>query len=201
MSASTYPLKANRWASLGLIILFVMMALLSAVPRHVLAADIVCARYHTVKSGDTLYALALTYKVEFADLVAANDLKDPYVIFIDQQLCIPASTTAVATTTPVGTTVAKGVTISVAHTEKGFTIQGSGLPRRANYIVKIDDASEVGLVYTILGKVATKSGTTFKNTFVLPKELRGITMMSICLKNQMTDELICVLSPRIVAGQ
>lgn len=201
MSASTFPIRANRWVYLALVILFVLMALLSAMPRQVLAADYICARYHTVKTGDTLYALAVTYKVDFTDLVAANSLKDPFVIFIDQQLCIPASTSAVATTTPVGTTVAKGVTISVAHTEKGFTIRGAGLPKRANYIVKIDDASEVGLVYTILGKVATKNGTTFQNTFILPKELRGITMMSICLKNQMTDELTCVLSPRVVAAQ
>ncbi len=44
---------------------------------------------HTVKSGETLFLIALQYGVLWTDIAAANDLASPFVIFPGQQLQIP----------------------------------------------------------------------------------------------------------------
>jgi|GEM_PF-367852 len=45
---------------------------------------------YTVKRGDTLAAIAWRYGVTVSAIVAANDLRNPNVIYIGQRLCIPA---------------------------------------------------------------------------------------------------------------
>jgi LysM repeat protein len=52
---------------------------------------------YTVQEGDTLSAIAEQFGLTIADLVAANDLADPDLIFPGQVLRIPAAT---ATPTP-----------------------------------------------------------------------------------------------------
>lgn len=47
------------------------------------------ARTHTVKAGDTLYALAIRYGTTVAALVAANNLANPNNISVGQVLVIP----------------------------------------------------------------------------------------------------------------
>lgn len=46
---------------------------------------------HTVKSGDTLYSIAFEYDVDFRGLAAANNLRAPYTIFVDQQINLDLS--------------------------------------------------------------------------------------------------------------
>jgi LysM repeat protein len=45
---------------------------------------------HTVGSGETISAIALAYKVKTADIVSANNLKDPGHLKVGQKLFIPA---------------------------------------------------------------------------------------------------------------
>lgn len=58
-------------------------------------------RVHVVVAGDTLAALAARYDISLADLMAANDIADPNLIFVGQRLKIPGNTPAavVSTTT------------------------------------------------------------------------------------------------------
>ena len=51
--------------------------------------DTVDAFVHTVKSGDTLFEIALRYDQTVEALVAANNLLDPGLLHIGQQLIIP----------------------------------------------------------------------------------------------------------------
>jgi lipoprotein-anchoring transpeptidase ErfK/SrfK len=46
---------------------------------------------YTIVSGDTLAAIAAAYGLTVADLVAANDLADPDLLFVGQTLSIPVS--------------------------------------------------------------------------------------------------------------
>lgn len=48
---------------------------------------------YTVKAGDTLSHIAKKYNTTVAALVAANGLKDPDFLYIDQTLTIPATGT------------------------------------------------------------------------------------------------------------
>lgn len=49
-------------------------------------------RVHTVREGETLFEIALLYGVTVDDLVALNNLTNPGVIIMGQQLVIPATT-------------------------------------------------------------------------------------------------------------
>lgn len=46
---------------------------------------------HVVREGETLYSLARGYGVSTRDLISANGLKPPYLLFKGQRLTIPAS--------------------------------------------------------------------------------------------------------------
>jgi LysM repeat protein len=44
---------------------------------------------YVIQAGDTLYGIALRYGLAVADLAAANDLVEPYLIYVGQALIIP----------------------------------------------------------------------------------------------------------------
>ena len=62
--------------------------------------------YYTIQQGDTLSAIAASFGVTVADIVAANGLPNADAIQAGQKLAIPGNGTAPATTTVVATTVA-----------------------------------------------------------------------------------------------
>ncbi len=48
---------------------------------------------HTVRSGETLYAIARAYRVGTRALISLNGLQPPYILYADQKLRIPAART------------------------------------------------------------------------------------------------------------
>lgn len=46
---------------------------------------------HTVRAGETLYAIARAYKVGTRALISLNGLQPPYILYADQKLRIPAA--------------------------------------------------------------------------------------------------------------
>ncbi|MBC8171723.1 MAG: LysM peptidoglycan-binding domain-containing protein, partial [Anaerolineae bacterium] len=57
---------------------------------------------YIVKPGDTLFKIALNYQVTVSAIVAANNIPNPNLIYVGQQLIIP--TGGVPPTPPPGTT-------------------------------------------------------------------------------------------------
>lgn len=45
--------------------------------------------FYTVRPGDTLSQIARRWELPIESLIAANNLKPPYTIFVGQQLSIP----------------------------------------------------------------------------------------------------------------
>jgi LysM repeat protein len=62
--------------------------------------------YYTIQQGDTLSAIAASFGVTVADIVAANGLPNADAIQAGQKLAIPGNGTAPTTTAVVTTTVA-----------------------------------------------------------------------------------------------
>ena len=62
--------------------------------------------YYTIQQGDTLSAIASSFGVTVADIVAANGLPNADAIQAGQKLAIPGNGTAPTTTVGVATTVA-----------------------------------------------------------------------------------------------
>ena len=71
--------------------------------------------YYTIQQGDTLSAIAASFGVTVADIVAANGLPNADAIQAGQKLAIPGNGTAPSTTAVVTTTVpAAGVSTTMA---------------------------------------------------------------------------------------
>ena len=62
--------------------------------------------FYTIQQGDTLAAIAASFGVTVADIVAANGLANADAIQAGQKLAIPGNGTAPSTTAVVATTVA-----------------------------------------------------------------------------------------------
>ena len=71
--------------------------------------------YYTIQQGDTLSAIAASFGVTVADIVAANGLANADAIQAGQKLAIPGNGTAPSTTAVVTTTVpAAGASTTMA---------------------------------------------------------------------------------------
>jgi LysM repeat protein len=55
---------------------------------------------HTVVPGDSMFRIAVQYGVPMALIVAANDIANPSLIYVGQQLIIPGATGSTATAPP-----------------------------------------------------------------------------------------------------
>lgn len=51
--------------------------------------------FYTVQSGDTPYDIARRWGLPLENLIAANNLRSPYTIFIGQQLAMPPGVNSV----------------------------------------------------------------------------------------------------------
>jgi hypothetical protein len=56
------------------------------------AAAVTCKFRHKVEAGETVSSIAALYGISWLDIVEANNLQEPYVLQIDQRLCIPSGT-------------------------------------------------------------------------------------------------------------
>lgn len=73
----------SRTALHSLILMICCMALAACAPTGI---------YHTVQPGQTLYRIALTYKVEERRLARINNIKDPTQLKASQRIFIPGAT-------------------------------------------------------------------------------------------------------------
>ena len=80
---------------------------------------------HRVREGDTLYAIAFMYGVDYREIAAANSLSPPYMIYVDQELKL--SEDAVAAT---GSTAPAGATASASAAAPSGSIQRRPIERR-----------------------------------------------------------------------
>ena len=173
--------------------LALVIAILGGVfPARVLAAglQVTCASRYTIVSGDTLSAIALKYKVTWQELASANDLKDPYPLYVGQSLCIPASSTGSSSSadTSVTTSTAR---FSVTRDGNYLTIKVNNLPKNSVFYAKADDGKDRVFRWTKVGLIRMGKNTAITTTLKLPKNLRGTEIFNICLKNGTTDAVYC----------
>lgn len=153
------------------------------------ATNVTCSQYYSVQSGETLTFIAAKFNVTLTELANANNLKDPYVIFVGQQLCIPATSGTTTTTTTTSTTTDFKVESRDAKT---IVITVSNFPKKAVYYVKGKNAYRGDYSWYKFGRIKTSKTGSSTTTLRLPKELRGKDYMQICLKNATTDAVRCV---------
>jgi LysM repeat protein len=187
--------KWQSWLSKVVSSLLVLAVMAGAMPQAALAAapaapataTAACVQNYTVKSGDTVSSIADQFKVTVAELANENGLKDPYVIFVGQVLCIPGSTTT--TTTSTSTTSKSGISITVDGIF--MTIKVSSYTKRSVFIVKAQPGQRGGYAYIKMGRIKTDKNGSGSVTLKIPKKLRIFDYLQVCLKNATTDSVKC----------
>jgi LysM repeat protein len=86
-----------------------------AIPLESTTTVVASSEFYTVQQGDTLSAIAASFGVAVADIVAANGLPNADAIQAGQKLAIPGNGTAPSTTAVVTTTApAAGASTTMA---------------------------------------------------------------------------------------
>jgi LysM repeat protein len=165
--------------SLTLILSFLAVSL----PQPVKAATdtVACDTYYTVKSGDTLRSIAQAYGLKWRDLAEANNIKSPYKVKVGQKLCIPASENPET----------DNLTLTVSVTGSNISVKAYSSKYAYKYGIKVRAGDTgVGGWYKV-GNLRVPKKTTVTGVYALPKDLKTVSPITVCLKNQSTDNLIC----------
>jgi spore germination protein YaaH len=178
--------------SVSLLLVLAMLAVL--LPQQLtgaVALAATCSTNYTVQSGDTLSSIGLKYNVTVAELAAANDLKEPYQIFVGQSLCIPASANATPVATGTATATGPGFKIDAGSDPYTVVITTAKLAKKTSYLVSLN---RTGTRYTSkikLGTMKTDKNGVATRTFRIPNKYRNSESLTICLKNAWTDDVVC----------
>ncbi len=180
--------KINRrlihFARLAVMALVALTLLVGSLPQTAQAASAPCVTYYTFKKGDTTASVAHTFDLAWWEIGLANNMKYPYKPTVGQRLCIPSKGWAESQTTVSGnlSASAKGSQVSVV---------ASAFTARYLWVVKVKDTTGQVPGDFKIGRMVIPKTTTVKGTFPLPTQLRKSTYLTVCLKNQTTDEKIC----------
>ncbi len=166
-----------------------ILLLFSVAPTSA-AAQSRCQDTYTVQYGDYLIKIAAEYEgVNFLDIARENDLEAPYTLTFGQKLCIPKKTASGSS---------GGTTTSITSSNFSLRKQGSklrlsveDLQRNEIYFVKVDDARKSGLEWFKVGLLTTDRNREGEGTYSLPDKLASATALTVCLKNVVTDDVIC----------
>jgi len=172
---------------LGIVLLSLALALAvlaASLPRPVQAATAVSCDtfYYTVKAGDTTSSIAKAFGLKWKEIATANNLKYPYKLKVGQQLCIPSED---------DTSADEDLSFSVSVIGGNVTIKASGASVRSVFKVKARPGSTGVGGWLVLGNFKVPKKTAVTGVFSLPKDLRTVSPITVCLKNVTTDELIC----------
>ncbi|HLA99062.1 MAG TPA: LysM peptidoglycan-binding domain-containing protein [Anaerolineales bacterium] len=173
---------------------FLVLTLLAGfLPQPALAfsppAAQTCNTRYTVKSGDTLSSIALQYKIDWTVLAAANNLREPYTIYVGQVLCIPVTTTSTSTGTSASSNRAS---FSLALKGRFLVITTSNFPKKNLYYVKVSEGRfRQGPGISIVGRLMVRNKPDNVYSYKLPRELTTVRYLMVCLKNVVTDVNTC----------
>jgi hypothetical protein len=119
---------------------------------------------------------------------------------VGQVLCIPALSKSAKATNATSKTTSKGAFQPANESGALFTVSITG--HRINttlanfsyyhvYVVKVRDAKiAIGGWYP-LGKISVITLARQSFSFDIPKDLKGTTNLSVCFKDQISEELVC----------
>ena len=156
-----------------------------------------CTVNHSVASGETLSSIAVKYDVDWTVIATANNLKEPYAIFVGQSLCIPGSTTSTSTTGTTTTSTSKKPTFTFSMEGNRLYLETSNFTKKGAWYVKIGSGPYRVAELTKIGLHMVRKDTTTSSSFRVSKKFQDARYLTLCLKNARTDELRCstILNP------
>jgi spore germination protein YaaH len=157
-----------------------------------------CTVNHSVASGETLSSIAVKYNVDWTTIATANNLKEPYAIFVGQSLCIPDSATSTTTTgTTTTTSTSKKPTMTFSIQGNRLYLETSNFTKKSSWYVKIGSGPYRVAELTKIGLHLVRKDTTTSSSFKVAKKYQDARYITLCLKNVRSDELRCstILNP------
>lgn len=170
----------NTWIALSVVLILSLLAV--ALPQPVQAAtDASCAKYVTVKEGQTLRRIAKLNDVRLWQLARANDIDDPYApVEVGTKLCIPGEVTFSA----------KAYWTATFNTKGEVKIIGQGFKKEATYFLKVRETADSKQIKLARLKT-TKNGEFGSTKYLVPKDLRDNPYIFVCLKDGVSDANLC----------
>jgi len=142
-------------------------------------AALACKTNHTVKNSETLESIAKKYNITVDALAKANDMSKSAKLYKRQVLCIPAANKSEAQ-----------AALSVQASKGNLSLSAAKISKSTPYLLKVKEGDR-GFWYTLGRLQSTKDGSLTAKNFTLPKDLRTKLYLTVCLKNQLTDQLTC----------
>lgn len=156
-----------------------------------------CSVNHSVASGETLSSIAVKYNVDWTAIATANNLKEPYSIFVGQSLCIPGGTTSTSSTGTSTTSTSKKPTITFSIEGNRLYLETSNFTKKSTWYVKIGSGPFRVAELTKIGLHLVRKDTKTTSSFRVPKKFQDARYLTLCLKNARSDEVRCstILNP------
>jgi LysM repeat protein len=181
------PFKSLTSRLIALLLALALLAGAAPLPVHA-AVQVTCASKYTVKSGDTLTSIAATYSVTVTELANANELKEPYTLYVGQVLCIPGSA---ATSSSSSSSSSKSPDMSFERKGNNLVIKITGFTKKSVFVVKAKDAFRAYGTWYKMGRIKSDKAGVGSVTLKIPKALLDNSELLICLKNATTDAVKC----------
>ncbi len=190
----------NKWkvVRIAAAAVLVAAALYLLSPATAFAGD--CQAEHTVKRGETLWAIGRFYGVDWTGIATENTLANPNLIFPGQEFCIPEGTAPVSGGASAGASSGSGGVSSGASTvaplvpvptfsivsviEDGkVEIRTSNYPAGVSFRVRMGLMGTRGINGTLVKTIDSGSGGSFTTTFDIPASLNGQDRIAIRLES------------------
>ena len=189
-SGSTHSFYRIARLLLALVVFALFLALILGVQTAFASSRRGCSEMHTVKSGESLAKIAQKYRVHWQAIAEANGLKDPYIVFVGDRLCIPERSRD-AEYEGGKAPVSEAASLSITLVGKDVKITTYNFPKKHAYNVKVDDAGDNYLRWSKLGILSLPKDGNATKSFELPRKLQTKQKLTVCLKDRVTDALIC----------
>jgi hypothetical protein len=176
--------------------LLVLAILTMALPQAGLAQT-ACRTYYTVREGDTKPSIAHTYGVKWSEIAAANDLSVEGNPPVGVQLCIPEVSSENETTGGQPKTQVNepkneaDAVIQISISGGRISIHTDNFNNDHIYLVKARDVNSGAGGWYKVGTISVQEDESQSFSFSVPQDLRDEPVLSVCLKDQTSDELIC----------
>ena len=172
----------------------VLSLMVASLPRSVSAAPPTakeeCNFFHAVRRGDTLKKIESRYGYSAAQIVARNDLKKPYTIYVGQNLCIPSKVKKNVPKVASKYTNKQAVFFTAGRDGKHILVYTYNYPK-TTALIKVENAGDGVWKLVTVGSMRTKNGKQMR--FKLPQKVRYARYLLICLKDRTSGNLQCVV--------
>ncbi len=180
-----HPLP-RAWRAVSILLLIAMVVIALGPQMTAQAASTTCSRYYTVQKGDRTPTIAHTFGLKWKEIRIANKLDENYQPKAGDVLCIP-----VKGSVDVNATTHTVMTFKASNIGRSVTVTVADLDNKSAFVVKVRDVTHGAGPWYKLGRFKISRHTQKTASYRLPDTLMSAIYVEVCLKNLITDEIIC----------